>query len=93
MEAAATREALLDAALHVFRERGVALFVDRARAVRADFRLGARNRAAVIALVRQLQGMPLAIELAASRVRSLSPSTLLALLQAAASGSTCCRLS
>jgi predicted ATPase len=61
----------------------VALFVDRARAVRADFHLGARNRAAVLALVHHLQGMPLAIELAASRLRSLSPAVLLELLQAA----------
>jgi predicted ATPase len=60
----------------------VALFADRARAVRADFQLGPHNRAAVVALVRQLQGMPLAIELAASRVRSFSPAALLALLQA-----------
>ncbi|GCL64571.1 ATP-binding protein [Pseudaquabacterium pictum] len=59
----------------------VALFVDRARAVRADFQLEAGHRAAVVALVRLLQGMPLAIELAAARVRSLSPADLLALLQ------------
>ncbi|HSW05290.1 ATP-binding protein [Aquabacterium sp.] len=61
----------------------VALFVDRARAVRADFHLSSRNRDAVIALVRLLEGMPLAIELAASRVRSVPPASLLALLQAA----------
>lgn len=59
----------------------VALFVDRARAVRADFHLDADNRAAVTALVRLLQGMPLAIELAAARARSLAPADLLALLQ------------
>ena len=61
----------------------VALFVDRARAVRADFHLSSRNRDAVIALVRLLEGMPLAIELAASRVRSVPPASLLALLQTA----------
>lgn len=55
----------------------VALFVERARAVRADFHLSSRNRTAVIALARELEGMPLAIELAASRVRSLAPNEML----------------
>lgn len=64
----------------------VALFVDRARDARADFHLSARNREAVVALVRLLEGMPLAIELAASRVRSAPPAALLVLLQQARSG-------
>ena len=55
----------------------VALFLDRARAARADFHLGPRNATAIAALVRLLSGMPLAIELAASRVRSLTPQELL----------------
>lgn len=55
----------------------VALFVERARAARADFHLGARNVATVAALVRALEGMPLAIELAASRVRSIAPADML----------------
>jgi predicted ATPase len=55
----------------------VALFVERARAVRADFHLSARNRDAVAELVRELEGMPLAIELAASRVRTLAPAAML----------------
>ena len=59
----------------------VALFVDRARAARADFQLGVRNVATIVALVRLLAGMPLAIELAASRVRGLTPHELLQRLQ------------
>lgn len=55
----------------------VALFLDRARAARADFRVGPRNVSAVVGLVRLLGGMPLAIELAASRLRSLTPQELL----------------
>lgn len=56
---------------------GVALFVDRARAVRADFQLDRHNVGEVVALVRLLGGMPLAIELAASRLRSHTASELL----------------
>ncbi len=58
----------------------VALFVDRARAVAPDFVLGPTQARAVVELVHLLAGMPLAIELAASRMRSLSPQALLALL-------------
>ncbi len=64
----------------------VALFVDRARAVRADFHLGERNQAAIAELVRQLGGLPLAVELAASRVRSLPPAEMLAMLQSGERG-------
>lgn len=55
----------------------VALFVERAQAVRADFHLGARNAATLVALVRTLEGLPLAIELAASRARSVAPAEML----------------
>lgn len=64
----------------------VALFVDRARAVRTDFHLGARNTESVVALVRWLHGMPLAIELAASRVRSMAPGVMLQRLRSAEPG-------
>jgi predicted ATPase len=55
----------------------VALFVDRARAVRHDFVLTADNVAAVLEICRRLEGLPLAIELAAARTRLLDPDALL----------------
>ena len=61
----------------------VALFVDRARAHRPDFHVSAGNHAALALLVQWLDGLPLAIELAASHVRNLGPAALLTLLQAA----------
>jgi len=54
----------------------VALFVDRARGARADFALTEHNRAAVIRLCQSLEGLPLAIEIAASRVRAYSPAEM-----------------
>ncbi len=60
----------------------LALFVDRARAARADFQLGPNNHAQVAELVRALHGLPLAIELAAARLRSLGLNDLLSMLLA-----------
>ncbi|MEO8123674.1 MAG: NB-ARC domain-containing protein [Burkholderiales bacterium] len=62
----------------------VALFVDRARAARAEFHLNERNQALVASIVTELHGLPLAIELAAARVRSLTLADLLAMLEGAA---------
>ncbi|MFF4798383.1 ATP-binding protein [Streptomyces sp. NPDC001351] len=55
----------------------LALFADRAAAVVPGFRLTAGNRAAVARLCRRLDGLPLAIELAAVRMRVLGVEQLL----------------
>lgn len=52
---------------------GVQLFLDRASAVVPSFRVSSDNSADVARLCRRLEGLPLAIELAAARIRSLSP--------------------
>jgi predicted ATPase/DNA-binding CsgD family transcriptional regulator len=58
-------------------DEAIELFTDRARRVRPDFVLGDHNVATVTEICRRLDGMPLAIELAAARVRALSPNEIL----------------
>jgi predicted ATPase/DNA-binding SARP family transcriptional activator len=60
---------------------GFALFLDRAVAADSSFVLGETERGAVAEICRRLDGLPLAIELAAARVRSLAPVDLLARLE------------
>ena len=55
----------------------VALFVERARTTRDSFELTPGNAGAVAAICRRLDGLPLALELAAARLRLLSPEALL----------------
>jgi predicted ATPase/DNA-binding CsgD family transcriptional regulator len=62
-------------------DEAVELFAHRARLVRPAFGLDPANRATVTEICARLDGMPLAIELAAARVRALSPNEILVGLQ------------
>lgn len=54
----------------------VMLFAERARAVQPDFQVTPTNAAAVAEICRRLDGLPLAIELAAARIKMLSPEAI-----------------
>jgi predicted ATPase len=65
-----------DAASQLAGYASVRLLADRAAAVRPEFTVDAANAADVARICRALDGMPLAIELAAARLRTLSPAQL-----------------
>ena len=62
---------------HLARIPSVALFVERAREHLPTFQLTEANKQAIADIAIQLEGLPLAIELAAARIRLLSPAALL----------------
>lgn len=59
----------------------VSLFVQRARAARPSFTLNGENAAAIGTLTHQLDGLPLAIELAAARIKLFTPAAMLTRLE------------
>jgi predicted ATPase/class 3 adenylate cyclase len=60
----------------IARAESVTLFVQRAQMVGVDFELTAENAASVARVCRRLDGVPLAIELAAARVKAMNPTEL-----------------
>ena len=63
----------------------VKLFIERAVAAKHDFRVTNENAPAIAGICEQVDGLPLAIELAAARVKLFSPQALLARLQSSTS--------
>lgn len=64
----------------IARFEAVRLFIERAAAVRAGFQITADNARAIALICRRLDGIPLAIELAAARMRAASPAQIAARL-------------
>ncbi|MCW3099998.1 MAG: DNA-binding transcriptional activator of the family [Chthonomonadaceae bacterium] len=66
----------------LLRVASIALFVDRAQMVRPNFQVTAQNAATLAELCDQLEGIPLAIELAAARIQVLSAAHILEQIKA-----------
>ena len=75
------KEAHLPALADLSQYSAVALFVQRAQAVKPDFELTEANAQAIADICRHLDGLPLAIELAAARIKLLPPRALLQRLE------------
>ncbi|MEO8573364.1 MAG: protein kinase [Pyrinomonadaceae bacterium] len=72
---------LLSSFEKIERNDAVQLFTERAQAVNPEFNLTAENSRSVAEICRRLEGLPLAIELAAARTKILSPSAILSRLE------------
>src|SRR6266496_4023877 len=66
---------------HLVQIPSVTLFVERAREARPDFALTTENAAAIVEICQRLDGLPLALELAAAPLSLLAPAALLARLE------------